>query len=164
MTNFKDYALDQPIPEQPLDPSSALGSGYSEAKWVAERILCNAAEQHHVPISIVRLGQVCGDRSGYWNEKEWFPAVIKSALSTRCLPSLEVHLPPTLHPYSLTTSSASHTGRCVIRSELPLGACLCRNAQLAFSHPSPLAPSPRPVVYPYSPYRRSTRRPSGPVL
>ncbi|KAM5540045.1 hypothetical protein V8D89_006185 [Ganoderma adspersum] len=85
---LRNCTLDQPIPEEPLDPSSALGNGYSEAKWIAERILCNA-EQHNVPISIVRLGQVCGDRSGYWNEKEWFPAMIKSALSIRCLPNLK---------------------------------------------------------------------------
>ncbi|KAI1788607.1 acetyl-CoA synthetase-like protein [Ganoderma leucocontextum] len=86
---LRNCGLQQPIHEEPLDPSSALGNGYSEAKWIAECILCNVAEQHNVPISIVRLGQVCGDRSGYWNEKEWFPAMIKSALSTRCLPDLE---------------------------------------------------------------------------
>ncbi|PIL34315.1 hypothetical protein GSI_03090 [Ganoderma sinense ZZ0214-1] len=86
---LRNCALEQPIPEEPLSPASALGTGYSEAKWIAERILCNVAEQYHVPISIVRLGQVGGDRSGYWNEKEWFPAMIKSALFTRCLPNLQ---------------------------------------------------------------------------
>ena len=85
-----DCALEQPIPEGCLDPSSALGNGYSEAKWIAERILCDVADRHRVPISIVRLGQVCGDQSGYWNEKEWYPAMIKSATFTRCLPNLEV--------------------------------------------------------------------------
>ena len=85
-----DCNPDQTITEDPLDPSSALGTGYSEAKWISERILLNVAERHTVPLTIVRLGQVCGDRLGHWNEKEWFPALVKSALSTHCLPDLEV--------------------------------------------------------------------------
>ena len=85
-----DCTTNQPITEVPLDPSSALGTGYSEAKWIAERILLSVAERHAVPLTIVRLGQVCGDRLGHWNEKEWFPALVKSALSTHCLPDLQV--------------------------------------------------------------------------
>ncbi|KAJ3002101.1 hypothetical protein NUW54_g6030 [Trametes sanguinea] len=38
---------------------------------------------------VVRLGQVCGDRVGHWNEKEWFPALVKSAQINRRLPELE---------------------------------------------------------------------------
>ena len=63
-----------------------MDTGYSESKWVAEKILSNIVEQAGVPSVVVRLGQVCGDRLGHWNEKEWFPALVKSALFTRCLP------------------------------------------------------------------------------
>ena len=38
---------------------------------------------------IVRLGQVASDRLGYWNEKEWFPALVKTALHQRCLPDID---------------------------------------------------------------------------
>ena len=37
---------------------------------------------------VMRLGQVCGDRLGHWNEKEWFPALVKSAQLLRCLPDV----------------------------------------------------------------------------
>ena len=71
-----------------LDPASAIGTGYSEAKWVAEQILYYAADKANIPVSVVRLGQLCGDNSGHWNEREWFPAMVKSALFTRCLPDI----------------------------------------------------------------------------
>ncbi|KAI9459305.1 acetyl-CoA synthetase-like protein [Russula earlei] len=67
----------------------AIGTGYSESKWVAERILDAAAERTALRPVVVRLGQVCGDGNGTWNEKEWFPSLIKSALTLRCLPSLD---------------------------------------------------------------------------
>ncbi|KAH9955362.1 acetyl-CoA synthetase-like protein [Russula dissimulans] len=71
------------------NPQVALGTGYSESKWVAERILDAAAERTALRPVVVRLGQVCGDGNGAWNEKEWFPSLIKSALTLGCLPSLD---------------------------------------------------------------------------
>lgn len=71
------------------DPSSALGSGYGESKWIAEYILNTAAETTDLRPITVRLGQICGNRVGYWNEREWFPSLVKSALYQRCLPDIE---------------------------------------------------------------------------
>ena len=70
-------------------PESALGSGYGESKWVGERMLLDLARNTDVPVQIVRLGQVCGDQNGYWNEAEWFPTIVKSAALTRCLPDVD---------------------------------------------------------------------------
>ncbi|KAI9060104.1 acetyl-CoA synthetase-like protein [Trametes sanguinea] len=79
-----------PAPEAPLDdPASPFGAGYGESKWITEHVLQNATKQRGVPTVVVRLGQVCGDRTGHWNEKEWFPAIVKSAKFQRCLPSLD---------------------------------------------------------------------------
>ena len=78
-----------PVPEVPLDASSALGTGYGEAKWIAERILQNVTMRAGISTVIVRLGQVSGDKNSQWNEREWFPALVKSALSVRCLPDVE---------------------------------------------------------------------------
>ncbi|KAM5543844.1 hypothetical protein V8D89_002461, partial [Ganoderma adspersum] len=83
---FGRCTLQPPVPEIAIPPAHALDTGYSESKWVAEKILSNVAERAGVPSVVVRLGQVCGDRLGHWNEKEWFPALVKSALFTRCLP------------------------------------------------------------------------------
>ena len=54
-----------------------------------EHVMQNASAQTDVRTVVVRLGQIAGDRLGYWNEKEWFPSIVKSALHQRCLPSLD---------------------------------------------------------------------------
>ncbi|KAI0719494.1 acetyl-CoA synthetase-like protein [Cerioporus squamosus] len=86
---FEHCTIPPPVPEQPIEPSSAVGAGYRESKWVTEKILYNVAERAGVPIVVVRLGQVSGDKTGHWNEREWFPAMVKSAIFTRCLPDVE---------------------------------------------------------------------------
>ncbi|KAI0700690.1 acetyl-CoA synthetase-like protein [Cerioporus squamosus] len=72
-----------------IEPSSAVENGYSASKWVAEKLLQTVSAERGLSKTIVRLGQVCGDRVGHWNEKEWFPALVKSALFTRCLPDVD---------------------------------------------------------------------------
>ncbi|KAI0758574.1 hypothetical protein BD413DRAFT_618049 [Trametes elegans] len=70
---FTNYGGLAPAPEAALvDPASAFGAGYSESKWVTERVLQNAAEER-----------------GIHCIKEWFPAIVNSALFQRCLPDLE---------------------------------------------------------------------------
>ncbi|KAI1786493.1 acetyl-CoA synthetase-like protein [Ganoderma leucocontextum] len=86
---FEHCTILPPFPEVPLEPSYALGSGYSESKWIAEQVLHNVAERAGIPSVVVRLGQISGDKTGHWNEREWFPALVKSALFTRCLPDVD---------------------------------------------------------------------------
>ncbi|KAI0332192.1 acetyl-CoA synthetase-like protein [Cubamyces sp. BRFM 1775] len=87
---FRNYQGHAPAPETTLDdPGSPFGSGYPEAKWIAEHILQNATKATGVRTVVMRLGQVCGDRLGHWNEKEWFPALVKSAQFLRCLPDVD---------------------------------------------------------------------------
>lgn len=71
------------------NPEIPVGPGYAESKWIAERILDAAAERTALRPVVVRLGQVCGEGNGTWNENEWFPLLIKSALTLGCLPSLD---------------------------------------------------------------------------
>ena len=71
------------------DPKFPYGSGYAEGKWVTEHMLENVSKQTGLHTVVMRLGQVAGDRTGYWNEKEWFPSLVKTALHQRCLPHLE---------------------------------------------------------------------------
>ncbi|KAH9944953.1 uncharacterized protein BXZ73DRAFT_73198 [Epithele typhae] len=78
-----------PVGETPLDATSALGSGYSESKWVAERMLLSVAVQTALPVQVVRVGQLCGDRDGRWSENEWFALVARAARFTGCLPDLD---------------------------------------------------------------------------
>ncbi|OSD00953.1 acetyl-CoA synthetase-like protein [Trametes coccinea BRFM310] len=84
---LENYRGPVPAPEAPLDDLvPSFTTGYSESKWITEQVLQNAAKQRGVRMVVVRLGQVCGDRVGHWNEKEWFPALVKSAQFQLCLP------------------------------------------------------------------------------
>jgi len=77
------------VPEEHLDPEAALGTGYSESKWVAETVLKRASEITGIQTTIVRVGQLCGDSvSGGWTTKEWFPALLRSSQYLGCIPQL----------------------------------------------------------------------------
>ena len=77
------------IREEPIDdPRVAVGMGYTEAKWVGERILEEARREVGLRSTVVRLSQLCGSSNGYWNEREWFPTVVKSAEYLHCLPDV----------------------------------------------------------------------------
>ena len=85
-----DYKGSAPVPEVPLsDASSPFGIGYSESKWIVEHVLQNVTKETGVHTVVMRLGQVTGNKVGYWNEKEWFPATVKTALFQKCLPDIE---------------------------------------------------------------------------
>ncbi|KAI0672433.1 acetyl-CoA synthetase-like protein [Trametes maxima] len=87
---FGSYKGPSPAPEAALDdPTTAFGAGYAEGKWVTEHVLQNVTKERGVHTVVMRLGQVTGNKVGYWNEKEWFPALVKSAQFQRCLPDLE---------------------------------------------------------------------------
>ncbi|EJC99743.1 acetyl-CoA synthetase-like protein [Fomitiporia mediterranea MF3/22] len=67
-------------------PSFALGSGYTESKWTAERILEIVSERTRLQSIVVRFGQLTGGPSGAWKEDEWFPGLVKSSIALGCLP------------------------------------------------------------------------------
>ena len=75
-----------PVPEHAAPAEAAVGTGYGESKWVAEALLIEAATRTPLRVVIVRTGQVSGGINGYWNSSEWFPSMIQSASSVKCLP------------------------------------------------------------------------------
>ncbi|KAL2043853.1 hypothetical protein N7G274_003373 [Stereocaulon virgatum] len=83
------------VPEGPLgDYQVASSIGYGESKNVAETLLHAASQQSHVPVSILRLGQVAGSTQSEdpsWPEQEWFPSLIKTSKSLGLLPA---NIPP----------------------------------------------------------------------
>lgn len=80
----REIAQESPI----SDPTVPIGQGYTESKWVSEQILEIATKETGLSTTIVRLGQISGNPNGYWNEKEWFPTIVKSALYVQCLPDM----------------------------------------------------------------------------
>lgn len=85
-----DVDHSEPVKEGPVDPAIAVGTGYGESKWVAERLLEVATQQAGVPTTSVRIGQLSGSESnGAWNHGEWFPSLVKSSLYMKCMPTME---------------------------------------------------------------------------
>jgi thioester reductase-like protein len=70
------------------DPHVPLGQGYAESKWVAERILYEAAKHSSLRPIVVRISQISGGINGAWNVSDWVPAMIKSSIALGCLPKL----------------------------------------------------------------------------
>jgi thioester reductase-like protein len=83
-----DAVRDGPAAEVELeDPAVAVGSGYAESKWVAERVLSRAsAVVPALETVVVRVGQLAGGPTGAWNANEWFPAIVRSGPLLGCLP------------------------------------------------------------------------------
>lgn len=78
------------VPETSLDdPGIACGQGYSEAKWVGEQMLYNAAKETTLRPIVLRVGQIAGGVNGGWNTSDWVPAMIKSSVALGCLPVFE---------------------------------------------------------------------------
>ncbi|KZT66300.1 acetyl-CoA synthetase-like protein [Daedalea quercina L-15889] len=81
---LRHYEGTQPIPEVPVAAEVAIGNGYVQSKWVSEEILLRAAEHTSLRPTIVRVGQICGGKTGTWNANEWFPLMVRSCGALGC--------------------------------------------------------------------------------
>ena len=77
------------IEEKAVDATSAVGMGYSESKWVAERLLELAASKTTLHTVSIRVGQISGTSAGAWQRAEWFPSMIKSAVYLGYIPAAD---------------------------------------------------------------------------
>ena len=77
------------IAEAPIaDFTYASQMGYSRSKLVSEQIICNSARAG-ARSYVLRIGQVVGDTAkGVWNDKEFIPSMVRSALTLKALPIL----------------------------------------------------------------------------
>ncbi|KAF8514478.1 hypothetical protein JB92DRAFT_2789445 [Gautieria morchelliformis] len=86
--NVKAWADIPPVTEGPFtDMARVNASGYSESKWVSERILWAAGHTTSIRPVIARVGQLCGGVNGNWNSREWFPALVRAGQVVGGLPS-----------------------------------------------------------------------------
>ncbi|KAF8898448.1 acetyl-CoA synthetase-like protein [Infundibulicybe gibba] len=83
---FQNLSVKEPLVEDFVDPTAAVGTGYGESKWVSEQLLREVASQTALKVVIIRLGQLCGNTNSVWNTKEWLPALVHSAQKLGCLP------------------------------------------------------------------------------
>ncbi|KDR77645.1 hypothetical protein GALMADRAFT_1326492 [Galerina marginata CBS 339.88] len=73
-------------PEEVLtDPQFAVGSGYGEAKYIAERILSISGIQ----ATSFRIGQISGGQpNGAWAITDWVPILVKSSIALNAFPAM----------------------------------------------------------------------------
>ncbi|KAI9716320.1 MAG: putative NRPS-like protein biosynthetic cluster [Candelaria pacifica] len=78
------------IANEPIDDfSHVLDMGYAQSKLVGEHMVLNAA-RNGARSYVLRIGQIVGDlQSGFWNDNEYVPSMIRSALIMKALPSLD---------------------------------------------------------------------------
>lgn len=82
--------------EDEIGPSENLQDGYSQSKWVAERLV-QLAGRRGLPVSIYRPGAVSGDsRTGAWKTDDFVCRMIKGCILLGKVPDLggEVNLVP----------------------------------------------------------------------
>ncbi|KAK0220052.1 hypothetical protein IW262DRAFT_1554790 [Armillaria fumosa] len=84
---LQNLESDDPLLERCVGGQMAVGNGYSESKWVAEKILEIAGYKAGLISTIVRLGQLSGGINGCWNKNQWLPLIVRSATTMKCLPN-----------------------------------------------------------------------------
>ncbi|KAJ7233038.1 hypothetical protein C8J57DRAFT_1090832 [Mycena rebaudengoi] len=83
---FRNFEGQEPLVEGPVSVEIAVGTGYTESKWISEQIILKSVEFTPLKALIVRVGQLCGGINGAWNVNEWVPALIQSARDVGYLP------------------------------------------------------------------------------
>jgi thioester reductase-like protein len=73
------------VAEDLVEPEAATANGYAQSKWVAEKMLEEAAKKG-LDVQVVRVGQLAGAANGLWNIKEWLPALVQAGQVVGCLP------------------------------------------------------------------------------
>ncbi|KAK1635917.1 hypothetical protein BDP81DRAFT_450746 [Colletotrichum phormii] len=78
------------IPEASVeDQSWTLELGYAKAKFVCERLIERTAQDHpDIEAAVIRVGQIAGSSTGYWNSAEHFVAVCASSQKLGKFPDL----------------------------------------------------------------------------
>ncbi|KAL8860933.1 MAG: hypothetical protein Q9178_002688 [Gyalolechia marmorata] len=78
------------VPNGPQeDFEKASPTGYARSKFVGEQIVRKAVKEAGARAFVLRIGQVVGDtKAGLWNDREFLPTMIRSALTLRALPIL----------------------------------------------------------------------------
>lgn len=86
--NYPTIKAERMVPEVAVDDQCwTLDLGYAKAKLVCEKIVQRAAEDHpEIEIGLVRLGQIAGSSSGYWNTDEHIAALVASSLTVGKFP------------------------------------------------------------------------------
>ncbi|EAU87887.2 ICS [Coprinopsis cinerea okayama7 len=78
-----------PYQEVEIPPEYAIGTGYTESKWVAEELLSRASRDMGLRSLVVRVGQITGGNNGTWKPEEWFPSLVMSSPDVGSFPDCD---------------------------------------------------------------------------
>lgn len=82
--------IDMILEAPPSDVYQPQALGYSQSKWVAERICldyCKRELNGLANVQIIRVGQLCGDtKRGIWSESEGWPLLFAAGLAIGAMP------------------------------------------------------------------------------
>ncbi|MBD2510596.1 non-ribosomal peptide synthase/polyketide synthase [Nostoc muscorum FACHB-395] len=82
------FKLDVVQENDPLEHSQGLLGGYTQSKWVAEKIIMMARDRG-LPCSIYRLGRITWhSQTGVWNSNDMFYRFIKSCIQLKSAPEM----------------------------------------------------------------------------
>jgi len=71
------------------DMAAAIGDGYSQSKYVAERMIDAYCRSTGLPAAVLRVGQIAGPVSvaaGAWPAREWVPTLLRGSQYLGALP------------------------------------------------------------------------------
>jgi nucleoside-diphosphate-sugar epimerase len=79
------------VPEKRMTVNSILASGYSDAKFICERMLDETLHNNQRNFRmVVRIGQIAGSKTnGYWNRMEHLAFLLKSSQTLNALPQFD---------------------------------------------------------------------------
>ena len=135
------------------DFTRASSMGYAQSKLVGEHIVRNAACAG-APSYVLRIGQIVGDaRNGVWNDKEFIPLMIRSALMLNALPALQevrflsnaffdASTASELLPPNLSTTLQTQRSTANVAIALLLASC-----RYPRNNHSPTLPNPRHISH-----------------
>ncbi|KAL7906089.1 hypothetical protein GGI35DRAFT_458726, partial [Trichoderma velutinum] len=95
VVGYADTSARPQILEDRVPMASVMPGGYTEGKWVHERMIDETLHRypHLFRATVTRPGQISGSsRSGFWNPVEHFAFLVKSAQALRVWPDLRGRL------------------------------------------------------------------------
>ena len=112
---FRNAEISVAREDDSLDHGGLLHGGYTQSKWVAEKLVMTARERG-LPVSIYRPGMITGhSQSGAWNTGDFTCQLIKSWIVAGYAPDLDASMDMT--PVDYVSSAIFHLSR----SEQSLG-------------------------------------------
>jgi thioester reductase-like protein len=93
------------LEQDSLDHGGRLVGGYSQSKWVAEKLVVLARDRG-LPVAIYRPGRIIGAATGAWNTDDFLCGLIKACIELGLAP--DVDMPVEAVPVDYVSGAAVH--------------------------------------------------------